>query len=124
MTQRIQKHPYLAMFDGGETNVSTAERKTTITPIQALFLMNSEFVHEQCRAFAERLMAWSSNPRERIDQAYRMTYARPPAPEELRRAEEYLERAEARLEGAEPARIALESYLRALLSSNEFMFLE
>ncbi|MCI0464560.1 MAG: PSD1 and planctomycete cytochrome C domain-containing protein, partial [Gemmataceae bacterium] len=47
MTQRIQRHPFLATFDGPDTNASTAVRTTSTTSLQALFLMNDPFVHEQ-----------------------------------------------------------------------------
>ena len=57
MTQRIQRHPYLALFDGPDTNASTAVRLTSTTPLQALFLMNDPFVHEQAKRFAARLLA-------------------------------------------------------------------
>ena len=49
MTQRIQRHPFLALFDGPDTNASTADRVTTTTPLQALFLMNDPFVQEQAK---------------------------------------------------------------------------
>jgi hypothetical protein len=130
MTQRIQKHPYLAMFDGADPNMSTAERAATITPIQALFMMNSQFVHEQAQGLAERLMRASGEPHRRVDRAHRIVWGRPPTAEELRRADEFLERAEARVKsgGETPAyrvpQLALESYVRALMSSNEFIFLE
>ena len=39
MTQRIQRHPFLALFDGPDTNASTGVRTTSTTPLQALFLM-------------------------------------------------------------------------------------
>src|SRR5579871_3215853 len=44
MTQRIQRHPFLGLFDGADTNASTARRVTSTTPLQALYLMNDPFV--------------------------------------------------------------------------------
>src|SRR5207244_4831822 len=38
MTQRIHRHPFLGLFDGPDTNTSTAGRTTSTTPLQALFL--------------------------------------------------------------------------------------
>ena len=40
MTQRIQRHPYLAIFDGPDPSASTPVRLTSTTPLQALFLLN------------------------------------------------------------------------------------
>ena len=46
MSQRIQRHPFLALFDGADPNASTAASGRT-TPTQALFFMNDPFVHAQ-----------------------------------------------------------------------------
>src|SRR5204863_398311 len=50
MTQRIARHPYLALFDGPDTNASTARRVSSTTPLQALFLLNDPFVHRLAEA--------------------------------------------------------------------------
>src|SRR5207245_3545592 len=47
MTQRLQRHPYLAIFDGPDTNTSTEQRTSSTVPQQALFLMNNPFVLAQ-----------------------------------------------------------------------------
>ena len=52
MTQRIRRHPFLALFDGPDGNVSTAHRDSTTVPTQSLFLMNDPFVHAQSSRFA------------------------------------------------------------------------
>lgn|GEM_PF-3289169 len=44
MIQRIQRHPFLAIFDGADPAASTALRLTSTTPLQAFFLLN-EFVY-------------------------------------------------------------------------------
>jgi hypothetical protein len=44
MTQRIQRHPFLALFDGPDTNTSTDTRTDSTVPLQALFLMNNPFI--------------------------------------------------------------------------------
>ena len=50
MTQRLVKHPFLAIFDGPDTNASTDVRPRSTVPLQALYLMNNPFVHEQAAA--------------------------------------------------------------------------
>ena len=47
MVQRLHPHPYLALFNGPDTSLSTAVRDDAFLPLQALFLLNSPFVHEQ-----------------------------------------------------------------------------
>src|SRR5206468_9455920 len=57
MTQRLQRHPYLALFDGPDTNASTERRASSTVPLQALYLMNHPFVREQAEGLARRLLA-------------------------------------------------------------------
>ena len=47
MTQRLMRHPFLAIFDGPDTNTSTDVRTRSTVPLQALYLMNNPFVQEQ-----------------------------------------------------------------------------
>src|SRR5204863_1826951 len=90
MTQRIQRHPFLGLFDGPDTNTSTAGRTTSTTPLQALFLMNDPFVHEQARKFAARLLAERGDDAARTEWAFLLAFGRPPTAEERRQAEGYL----------------------------------
>ncbi len=117
MQQRIQKNPYLDLFDGPDGNLPLSERKATTTTLQALFLMNSEFLHEQSQAIAERWTARAAGPRDFVDNAYRTIFGREPTPAEIARAESFLA-------DAGPARHAWQGYLRAMLSSNEFLFVD
>jgi mono/diheme cytochrome c family protein len=127
MTQRIQRHPYLALFDGPDTNASTAQRNTSTTPLQALFLLNDPFVHEQARKFAARLLAERSDDGSRVERAYLLALGRPPTADERAASQDYLARARAKLQSAgTPADrltpLAWESYVRALLMTNEFVY--
>jgi Protein of unknown function (DUF1553) len=129
MTQRFQRHPYLSIFDGADPNTSTPLRSSTITPIQALFMMNSPFVHEQADRLAGRLIATQSESQKRIDMAYQLVLGRLPSTEELHRSQAYLQQTEEKLKSIEvPAESrqqkAWASYAGVLLSSNEFIFVE
>ncbi len=55
MTQRLQKNPYLALFDGPDTNASTEVRTQATIPLQALYLLNNPFVTACAEKFAARL---------------------------------------------------------------------
>jgi hypothetical protein len=118
MTQRIQRHPFLAIFDGPDTAASTASRVTSTTTLQALYFLNDPFVHEQARRLSEQLAKAKPTDAERIDLAYRTLLARPPTSEELMLGQEYLAK---RTEQQDPA--PWESYVRALLRTNEFVYL-
>jgi Protein of unknown function (DUF1553)/Protein of unknown function (DUF1549)/Planctomycete cytochrome C len=129
MTQRIQRHPYLAMFDGADAAISTGLRPQTVTPIQALFFMNGELVHETAGTWAKRLIASQPNDQRRIESAYRTALGRAASKEELARAAQYIADARRVLQttgvaSGEQGSEALASYLRVLLASNEFLFVD
>jgi hypothetical protein len=125
MTQRIQRHPFLALFDGADTNASTAARTTTTTPLQALYLMNNPFVHETARKFAARMLAERPDDGKRVERAYVLLFGRPPSAGEAAAARDYLKQARAKL-GKVPAKErdakAWESLARALFMCNEFVY--
>ena len=117
MQQRIQKNIYLDLFDGPDGNLPLSERRATTTTLQALFLMNSEFLHKQSKAVAERWMARGSSPQGFVSEAYQTVFGRPATKDEIERAESFLA-------SSESAREAWPGYLRAMLSSNEFLFVD
>ena len=90
MTQRLRRHPFLALFDGADPNASTAQRNTTTVPTQALFFLNDPFVHDQADRFAARLLRGAADDAGRIDLAHRLAYGRPATLEETRAGELYL----------------------------------
>jgi mono/diheme cytochrome c family protein len=129
MTQRIQRHPYLAMFDGADAAISTAQRTQTVTPIQALFFMNGELVNETADVWTKRLMTTQRTQQRRLETVYRVALGRPVTKEELTRASAYMAdaRRAVQAEGVaagEQDQAAFASYLRALLASNEFLFVD
>jgi hypothetical protein len=119
MTQRIQRHPYLGIFDGPDTGASTGSRITSTTTLQSLYFLNDEFVHEIAKGLNQRLQKQSES--ERIDAAYRILFARPPSETERTQGEKYLDRAVSLLEGNRSE--AWQSYLRTLLRLNEMIYL-
>jgi uncharacterized protein DUF1553/uncharacterized protein DUF1549/cytochrome c len=129
MQQRLKKHPFFEVFDGSDTNAGADGRAQSVTPVQALFLMNSPFMHEQSDRFAVRVGMAYDTLQERIEYAFRLAYGRAPRPEEIREAQDYLRRTRLELQaGGAPVdqlnRNALASYLRAVLSSNEFLYVD
>ena len=91
--------------------------------------MNSPLVHEQAERFAARLIGAQPDSRKRIDLAYQMAFGRPATAEEVQRGESYLGRCQEKLkETSNPEHqlphMAWASYVRVLLSSNEFIFVD
>jgi hypothetical protein len=129
MTQRLRRHPFLALFDGADTNATTPQRTLTTVPTQALFLMNDPFVHEQSAGFAARLLASPVDEAGRLVLAYRMALGRSPTAEESGEASEFLRnyRRQLHAENASAASIEQQCWgalARTLFARNEFLFLD
>ena len=129
MQQRIQRHPFLEVFDGADTNGVMGLRPLTTTAPQALYMMNDPFFHEAADALAVRVgMAYSSDV-ERLRYAYNLLYKRNPEAVEIRDARQFLAGARESLQDSavpddEWNRNAWASLMRVLLSSNEFLTLD
>ena len=81
MTQRLVKHPFLAIFDGPDTNASTDVRARSTVPLQALYLMNNPFVQEQSAALCPPPDAeLATRSLKRIDRAINWRGAGPRSP--------------------------------------------
>jgi len=122
MQQRLRKHPFLALFDGADTNSSTAIRTASTTALQSLFAMNDPFVHERASRFAVRLVATEPDEKRRIALAFLTLYARPPEPEETAMFTAYL--AQLRDTKRLTPDQAWASLSRVLLGANEFLYLD
>ena len=124
MTQRIQRHPFLALFDGADPNASTAVRRTTTVPSQALFFLNDPTVHHQ----AERLARWAfrqeATEAGQVGFVFRRVLRRDPEPAESAEAAAFLARYRDALgspSSSESRSRALAAWIRVLLGSNEFL---
>jgi hypothetical protein len=129
MQQRIRQQPMLGVFDGADCNMPVGQRTVSTTPMQALFLLNNKFTHDQADAFAARVLTGEKTTESRLALASQFALGRPAKPEELRFAKEYLNAMPAKLAAAnipEPKReqSAWASYLRTLMSGNEFVFVD
>ncbi|MBL9166149.1 MAG: PSD1 domain-containing protein [Verrucomicrobiales bacterium] len=129
MTQRIQRHPYLAIFDGADPAASTAFRTRSTTPLQALHLLNDGLVHEQAKRFAGRIVSGREDQAARIRLSFRQALGRVPAGEEVSLAVAFLDRVRerSRASGASAQTADVESwqaYARTLFRLNEFVYLD
>ena len=128
MVQRLHLHPYLSLFNGADTTTPTELRDTSTVPLQALYVSNSEFVHEQAAGFARRLVE-IADPRERVRLAYLRAFARPPTDREIERAVAYADRYAklALKEGVSAGQVEKEAWAsaaRVLFMSNEFLYVD
>ena len=129
MVQRLHPHPYLALFNGPDTSMTTATRDDSTVALQALYLLNNPFVHEQSKRFADRLLASESDPSARLRLAYLCTFGRAPTDAEQARAADFVGRYVKNLadEGVPAGRRSGEAWAglaRALIASNEFLYVD
>jgi hypothetical protein len=111
---KVRREPeaVFGAFDCPDAGQSTAVRRESTTPIQALNLFNSRFILEQAEAFADRVEKEAgSDPDARVRHAFRLALHREPEPEELAEV------------SAVVGEYGLDVLARALFNSNEFVFL-
>ena len=129
MQQRIRKNAFLALFDGADPNSSTSVRLPSTTPLQALFLMNDPLAHRVAARFAGRVLAAAPEEAVRLVVAYQLAVNRSPDPEEQRDCAEFLQQYRTKLTTLKtpPDQLELKTWTalaRALLSGNEFVFVD
>lgn len=94
----------LDSFDCPDPAVATPQRAVSNTPVQALTLMNNEFVLKQAAFLAERA--------RNVDGLYQLLFQRSPSEKELALAAHFL------------ASESLTAFARVLLNSNEFSYVD
>jgi len=120
MTQRIKRHPFLALFDGADPNSCTGRRDSTTVPTQALFYLNDPFVHARAAGLARRLAALPDDT-ARLDRACRLVFGRPPRETEVALAGRFLASYPA---AAGANQDAWAGWLRVMFASNEFVYID
>lgn len=129
MRQRIQRHPFLSLFDAPDANVTTDVRTSATVPQQVLFLLNNPFAQEQAASFAGRVLSLADNDPARIALAHELAWCREARPEEIERTLDYLDKYTDAAKGtglaSEAARSeAWISLARVLLAANEFFYVD
>ncbi len=109
---RREREAVFGAFDCPDAGQSTARRRESTTPIQALNLFNSRFTIEQADAFAARVKADAGDDVNRqIRRAYQLALSRDPLPDEITDVEPVVRE------------YGLSTLGRALFNSNEFLFI-
>jgi len=109
---RRERDAVFGAFDCPDAGQSTARRRESTTPIQALDLFNSRFTIDESAALAARVQAEAGDAVEpQIRRVYQLTLNREPQAAELADAEPAVHEA------------GLATLCRALFNSNEFLFL-
>ena len=104
--------PFIDCLDGADASQLTATRNVSVTPLQALVMLNDEFMLMHSEALAQRIETASSERATRIRFACQWTLGREPAGEEMREFTAFVESN------------GLPAFCRALFNSNEFVFVD
>lgn len=138
--RRSARMPMIEAFDAPDTVTGCGRRLSTVTPTQALALMNSEFVSDQAKYFAERILRDAGNsPESWVGRAYALALSRPPSNREIELAMDFILRQTQRHERDETAKAqgdiyyireedpqysALTDFCQVVLSLNEFVYID
>jgi hypothetical protein len=112
--KRSVRLPLLTSFDQPDAITSCPVRPVSTHPLQALSLMNSDFMTEQSQAFADRLTKECKKDAVcAVKAAWELTLARAPSPQEQKLAKTFFS-----------AGGSLADMCLALLNRNEFVYVQ
>jgi hypothetical protein len=121
--------PELTPFNLPDSTTITGRRDNSALATQSLYLLNNDFLVEQSRRFAERVMLTSNDTTRRIQSAYQQAFARTPTGSEIQRAHDFIREADLMLVSTgndENGRLsnAWAAFCQALLASNELRYVD
>ena len=108
---RQERDSVFGVFDCPDGSQVVPVRSRSTTPLQALNLLNSRFVMQQAEFLVERLHREAQTTEDRIDLAYQLCFSRHAGNQEIQHASEFIESTD------------WQQFARALLNSNEFVFI-
>jgi mono/diheme cytochrome c family protein len=132
LARRTYPLTMLGLFDFPIIDTNCTRRVPSSTPLQALTLMNDEFVVKSAEQMAQRAakLAGESAPADRkIEALYSIALLRKPTGAEILTCKEHLEKqndlfTRANLKPSEADQKAFDTLSQALMSSNEFLYVD
>ena len=116
--QRTLSMPFMQAFDALVCDGSQPHRPSSVTPLQALAMVNGNFVNEEAKHLARRMRREAGNDRrDQIQRAFQLALSRRPTDNEMTRFMEFLAE-----EGSSPD--ALVRLGRILYNSNAFVTMD
>jgi len=128
-TQRSLLLPMMTTFNFCDTISPNGQRDSTITPTQALALLNNSFSHDRSNALANRVIdSGATALTDQIRYAWQYAIGREPTDREEQLSLEHLEEQRkhfAKDDEASPSELlSLASLCHMLMNSNEFIYVE
>jgi len=132
LARRTYPLTMLGLFDFPIIDTNCTRRVPSSTPLQALTLMNDEFVVKSAGQMAERaakVAGEKATTGQKIEALYSIALLRKPTDTEILACEEHLKKqhdlfTRANLNPDEADRKAFDTLSQALLSSNEFLYID
>lgn len=118
--KRSELIPFLQVFDWPDTMTSAAARPNTVVAPQALVFLNNPHVRSWANAFASRIQADAKTPEAMVGRAYQLAFGRDPKAAETETGLAFLK---VRSTATSPDK-ALQEYALAVMSLNEFIYVE
>lgn len=111
-TARSVKDDLLSLYDCPDSTVPDPKRVVTTTALQALSLLNSTFIIDQAKFFAERLIreASGSDVRGQVIRGFQLAFGRQPTTVELNKSVAFIQQD------------GLMAFCRILFNTNEFIY--
>jgi hypothetical protein len=110
---RSGNNPMLESLDCPDPSVMSPQRTETITPVQALSLLNNAFMEECAKRFAERVRREAGESADaQVGRAYALALARAPRAKELEIARTFVQRR------------GMEQFCLVLLNTNAFLYVD
>ena len=120
--QRFASDKFLRTFDFPDPNISAGRRTPTTAPQQQLFALNSPFIVEQARRFAQRIR--TDDEKVFVRRTFQAAFGRPPRREELMLARHYMATANRHYTDVVSGSLTTrEQLVHAILASNEMIYL-
>ncbi len=116
VVDREELHPVQRIHDFPEASAHSPVRVPTTTPLQQLYLLNSDWVLQRTQDFAARTADLPVD--DRVSRIWMSAWGRPPTERELSLAREFVKDA-----AGDPGEERWQDLIQSVLSANEFYFL-
>ena len=119
---RQEMDDMLRLYDFPQPDAHSPGREPTTTPLQQLFVLNSDFLRNQSARLVNRIHGElpDSSQEERINACYRLLFGRPANEQEVQLAREFLSPGDSKTADREQ----WTAYVHTLFGLNEFLFID
>ena len=109
---RSQQQPFMTVLDCADPSMQVGKRNESVSPLQALALLNNPLILAMAGHFAERLDQGGGDLAAKVRRGHLIALGRPPGPDEEKALVRYAED------------FGLTHFCRVLLNLNEFSFVD